>query len=120
MASYGPHGSSFVRLPEPRPTPRRNACWSRPKVEFYGGRFTKCRCSAASGIVSDGCSNFKNRPTPHICRAIPISFRRSSVFPPRGSFLSNLIFVLAKKHCTVEPMIIAYSEASDLCRVSFG
>ena len=91
MASYGLHGSSFVRLPEPRPTQRSNASWSRPKVDFFGGRFTKCRCTAALGMVSDGCSNFKRNPTPHICRAIPISFRL-------GSLRSIQSIVLVKHH----------------------
>ena len=47
MASYGPHGGSFVGLPEAWPTQRRNVCWSRLEVEIFGGRFTKRRCTAA-------------------------------------------------------------------------
>ena len=101
MASYGLHGSSFVRLPEPRPTQRSNASWSRPKVDFFGGRFTKCRCTAALGMVSDGCSNFQASSNS------PYLSSNSNLIPPRfaalaysRSFLSNTIFPLTKKHCT--------------------
>ena len=92
VASYGLHGSSFVRLPEPRPTKRSNTCWRRPKVNFFAGRFTKCRCTVASGIVSDGCSNFKRHPTQHICRAIPISFCLGSLRSIQSIVLVKLDF----------------------------
>ena len=62
------------------------------KSIFFAGRFTKCRCTVASGIVSDGCSNFKRHPTQHICRAIPISFCLGSLRSIQSIVLVKLDF----------------------------
>ena len=56
MASYGPHGGSFVRLPEPHPTQRQRVLWTTPRLTKPNHQILNIKADRSIKMVVEGVS----------------------------------------------------------------